>query len=698
MSYSRRELYALGEPIGDSATYRKVDGGLVLGDGGGGGSAPANTTTQQTQELPEWARGYAKDVLSKGQALTDISKNPYQTYGGDRTADFSNLQKQSFAQAGPQGFQSTVGQYMSPYVDQVIQNQIASSNRGYDISGANEAARATQAGAFGGGRQAIMQAENERARNSANQNITAQGLQNAFQGATGQYNTGIQQLATLGGQQQAQRQRELDIPYQEFINQQNQPYKQLSYMSDLIRGTPLGMQASNQVYQAPPSAIQNITGLGLGAAGIAQLAKADGGMVHDYAGGGSVQGYSGRTGSVTSSENVEDIVQNIKTDQELQTALKAAAARRDMETVQAIQQEMAFRASMRNGLAGAVTPDMSKNMIRAAGGGILAFAGDDEENDPMTGQMVSSPGDPRAYGNFNQELLRSMGAIRDFKPVGMTAKEYNDAISNRYALLGKMAGPDPYADQSASLEEQQKAMASNEGIGRAAALFKAANAVVQGNNAIRGLAGAGAAYGEEAIKAAQAGAAEKRALSSMKFNLLDAQRKERMGMSRDAIEAANQARKDKSDLNAAEIAKQKALGSLAASGARATKPTGTGAGGKEFIAGPAAYLGEVKELYPNWSPAKQQAEAFRRYQQGKAAGYQGAKEKTDVASDALDLKRQQFEAEELRKTKIEPDYKDGTPEKKAAMEADAKARAAKRAAQAVIPLARGGTITPIKLD
>ena len=51
MSYSRRQLYALGEPLGDSATYRKADGGLILGDGGGGGggSAPANTTSTSTQ-------------------------------------------------------------------------------------------------------------------------------------------------------------------------------------------------------------------------------------------------------------------------------------------------------------------------------------------------------------------------------------------------------------------------------------------------------------------------------------------------------------------------------------------------------------------------------------------------------------------------------------------------------------------------
>ena len=96
MSYSRRQLYALGEPLGDNASYRKADGGLILGDGGGGGggSAPANTTSAQTttQDLPEWAKPYAQDVLSKGKALTDISQNPYQPYGGQRIAEFSPLQ------------------------------------------------------------------------------------------------------------------------------------------------------------------------------------------------------------------------------------------------------------------------------------------------------------------------------------------------------------------------------------------------------------------------------------------------------------------------------------------------------------------------------------------------------------------------------------------------------------------------------
>ena len=272
MSYSRKQLYAMGEPLGDSATYRKADGGLVLGDGGGGGGqsapAPAQSTTS-TQELPEWARGYAKDVLAKGQALTDISQNPYQNYGGERNAGFSNLQKQSFAGAGPQGYQATVGQYMSPYIQNVLDTQMAAANRQYDITGMQQRAGATQANAFGGGRDAVMRMENERARNSALQGIEAKGLQDAFTGATTQYNTGLQQMSTLGAQQQSQAQRGLDTAYQDFINQQNYPYKQLSYMSDLVRGTPVGLQSSNQMYQAPPSTISQMAGLGT--AGIAGL-------------------------------------------------------------------------------------------------------------------------------------------------------------------------------------------------------------------------------------------------------------------------------------------------------------------------------------------------------------------------------------------------------------------------------------------
>ena len=45
MNYSRRQLYALGEPLGNSVTVNKVGGGRIYGGGGGGGGGPQQSTT-----------------------------------------------------------------------------------------------------------------------------------------------------------------------------------------------------------------------------------------------------------------------------------------------------------------------------------------------------------------------------------------------------------------------------------------------------------------------------------------------------------------------------------------------------------------------------------------------------------------------------------------------------------------------------
>lgn len=367
MSYSRRQLYAMGEPIGDSATYRKADGGLVLGDGGGGGGQQPAQTQTTISELPEWARGYAKDTLAKASALTDVNQNPYQQYGGNRIAGFSPLQEQAQQAAGQMGVagQTYTGtglatmaglgglnqqynagqfyggqftpqasqQYMSPYMQDVVNRQMQSAARVSDIQAQQNKAQATQAGAFGGSRQGIVEAE--RQKNLATQlgTIQAEGSQKAYEDAQAQFNAdmarnfqaqqareqsrqfgaaqGLQGLQTAlsaagtlgnlgqqqsaqqlqayqtqqaaGAQQQALRQQGLDLAYQDFLNQQNYPYKQLGFMSDMIRGLPLGQTSTAQMYQPAPSAVSQIAGLGtagLGAMGMYNMAtKAKGGKI-----------------------------------------------------------------------------------------------------------------------------------------------------------------------------------------------------------------------------------------------------------------------------------------------------------------------------------------------------------------------------------------------------------------------------------
>ena len=385
-------------------------------------------------ELPEWAKPYAKDILAKGQALTDVNQNPYQQYTQPRIAGFSPMQQQAMqgaqnmtvapqtgeatagatmaglgglgvaGQANPYGFQQQVGGYMNPYMNQILAPQLAEANRNYDIGATRQQSAATQAGAFGGSREAIMAAENERNRNTGLNQIYGQGLNTAFTNAQNQYNQGLQnQLAgyglanqasanlgqlgqnqygqnmginqlqaQYGGQQQALQQQGLTQAYGDFQNQQNYPYKQLGFMSDMIRGLPLGQQSTSQIYQTPPSAAQTIGSLGLGAYGISQAFKAEGGSVKSMAGGGLGGEVPG--GSVMSREFKENAVGNIPTDRGLQAAAMGAQARGDLETQLAAQNEMSEDAAIRRGISGQVPNQFADNMTRHANGGIVAFA------------------------------------------------------------------------------------------------------------------------------------------------------------------------------------------------------------------------------------------------------------------------------------------------------------------------------------
>ena len=91
-----------------------------------------------------------------------------------------------------------VGQYMNPYLQNALNPQIAELNRAYDITGSQARGQATQAGAFGGSRQALMQAENERNRNMGIANLLGQGYNTAYNQAANQFNA--QQQANLQAQ------------------------------------------------------------------------------------------------------------------------------------------------------------------------------------------------------------------------------------------------------------------------------------------------------------------------------------------------------------------------------------------------------------------------------------------------------------------------------------------------------------------
>ena len=107
MSYSRRELYALGEPLGESVTTRK-NGHTIYGGGDGGGSAPSSQTVTQTN-VPDYLRPEMEALYGRAKAITE---QPYQVYSGQRIAGFDPLQQMAYQGASQMQMPERAGQSM----------------------------------------------------------------------------------------------------------------------------------------------------------------------------------------------------------------------------------------------------------------------------------------------------------------------------------------------------------------------------------------------------------------------------------------------------------------------------------------------------------------------------------------------------------------------------------------------------------
>ena len=440
----------MGEPFGDCATQHKAGGRIYGGgsSGGGGGASPPATQTQIV-DLPDWAKPYAKESLGKAAALTDTSQNPYQAYGGDRQAGFTDLQTQAFtgaegmapssAMGTAAGMAGTAGigalqagaafnpyqtgqftgqtaqDYMNPYMQNVVDIQKREAQRQADVAGTQRAGQAVKAGAFGGSRQAIMEAEANRNLGQQMGDIQARGQQAAYQDAASRFAqeqqlreqsrqygaglgmqgfqtalTGAGQLANIGQQtfgqemdinklqqqygtqQQAFAQQGLDTEYQDFLNQQRYPYQQLEFMNSMLRGTPMGTVSS--MYAPPPSTTSQMIGLGTTAVGLGRMAgMKEGGEVQGYAVGGGITGLlkdeqlQQRTQMPTVSMLAKMAAQD-----ELQARAQMRAGAAAQQAPQGDQPSVADEYMASRGVASLPTGE-----INMAGGGILAFAAGD---------------------------------------------------------------------------------------------------------------------------------------------------------------------------------------------------------------------------------------------------------------------------------------------------------------------------------
>jgi hypothetical protein len=182
------------------------------------------------------------------------SQNAYQNAQQQFNADQARQMQAQFANQGAYGQMQGLGMQQNLAGNQqAMQN--AQLRAQYGLSGQQAGEQSRQFGANYGlqNRQQALAAAGQLGTFGQQQYAQQMGINQA------------QQLA--GAQMQAQDQQGLSNKYQDFLNQQNYPYKQLGFMSDIMRGTPTSGGASS-VYQAPPSnaAIAgNVAQLGLGA-------------------------------------------------------------------------------------------------------------------------------------------------------------------------------------------------------------------------------------------------------------------------------------------------------------------------------------------------------------------------------------------------------------------------------------------------
>jgi hypothetical protein len=294
--------------------------------------------TSQQQTISPYAQPYVSDLLSKAQAFTGA---PMPAYEGQLTAGYSPLQQQAWSGlAGltlPTALQTagselqdisekqqglsftptdiTTGQfsrtaaeqYMNPYIQAALDPQLAALKRQADINRQAELAKLTQAGAYGGSREAILRGQQDynlmqqqagligsgynqayqQAMNQFNadqaralqaQQLTQQGkqfgatyglqgLQAAAQAQQAAANAGasaaqyglanLQALSRVGTEQQALDQQALNAQYNEYLRQLKYPQEMLKLQREMLTGLPV---TTTQTFEAQKSAAQSAAG------------------------------------------------------------------------------------------------------------------------------------------------------------------------------------------------------------------------------------------------------------------------------------------------------------------------------------------------------------------------------------------------------------------------------------------------------
>jgi len=282
---------------------------------------PQGARAAEESSLSSFAGPYVTQMLGRGAAL---SNTPYTAYGGPLTAGASNLQTNAFTGLGaletptgttynPMSFtgagytqpsaaavaggaspsftpasNSVVQQYMTPYLQSVLDPQYAAARRQNEISQQQLQSQYAKAGAYGGSRQGVAEAELQRGLLDRINSITGTGYNQAFQQAQDQFNTeqaremaaagqaqryGLDVLGAQragGAEQRAIEQQGIAADLAQFTEERDDPKRNLLFMQSLLQGLPLETQTYSS-YE--PSGLQSLATAGQEGLGILDMLK-----------------------------------------------------------------------------------------------------------------------------------------------------------------------------------------------------------------------------------------------------------------------------------------------------------------------------------------------------------------------------------------------------------------------------------------
>jgi hypothetical protein len=155
-------------------------------------------------------------------------------------------------------------QYMNPYLKSVLDPQLAELRRQAEITNQSGLGALTKSGAFGGGRQAIMESEAGRNLMQEMNKTVGQGYASAYDKAMGQFNTEqgqskdlLKMMADQGAVDRGMDAEQIAADKLQFEEARANPYKQLQFRQSMIDKLPI---TATNYSGITPSTLETVSG------------------------------------------------------------------------------------------------------------------------------------------------------------------------------------------------------------------------------------------------------------------------------------------------------------------------------------------------------------------------------------------------------------------------------------------------------